>query len=124
MDEAWWLTSLERRKAEDAAEESGMHGEDKVNDEDLTFHADEAGASSDFSTSEGSDDGMPQGPPRRKARTDASSAVAVYAESVTSPPAAHTAPSSPVAAHADSVTALPADMRRSSKANDGRVVVR
>ena len=79
-----------------------MPDEDKINDEDLTWHAEEAGASSDSSTSSGNDDERPQGPPMRRARVTATSDVTV---------------------HADSVTSLPAHLRRSAKSGDGKVVV-
>ena len=52
--------------------DSNMPGDDNLLDEELTFNAQEAGASSDSaaetSASEASDDGMPQGPPMRRAR--------------------------------------------------------
>ena len=47
-------------------------GDDNIHDDELTFIAQETGASSDSaaetSASEASDDGMPQGPPVRRAR--------------------------------------------------------
>ena len=47
-------------------------GDDNIHDDELTFIAQETGASSDSaaetSASEASDDGMPQGPPMRRPR--------------------------------------------------------